>query len=131
MIISQRAVAEEFQHGQRSDHVQKRIGNPQIQELRPFRQKSVERQQHDRKIADGIDGQQPIERRRPGQRTRHRQRQREPADIFSQISEVHTVRHVAFKPPHVPFAQVIRPHDPPGAIPPVEHSQIIIIGEQS
>jgi hypothetical protein len=39
---------------------------------------------------------------------------------------VNAVGHVVVEPAHVPFAQVVAAHDPPGAIAPVEHGKIAL-----
>ena len=37
-----------------------------------------------------------------------------------------TARQVVVEPTHMPFAQVVRSHDPIGAVAPVEHGQITL-----
>src|SRR5690625_4861384 len=88
------AIAEEFEHRERSDHVQKRIGDADIQKhLRPSRHEAVKSQQHYGKAADHVDGEQTVKGRRPGQRPRNGERQRD------KNGEDGSCEHHGFLPP--------------------------------
>ena len=44
--------------------------------------------------------------------------------LFTQIADSDTIIKVVIEPAHMPFTQVIRPHDPPFTVTPVEDGQI-------
>ena len=46
--------------------------------------------------------------------------------LFTQIADSDTIIKVVIEPAHMPFTQVIRPHDPPFTVTPVEDGQITL-----
>ena len=59
---------------------------------------------------------------RPGIRTG----QREAGHFLAKVANGHAILHVIVEPAHVPAAKIVGPHDPPGAVAPVEQGQITL-----
>ena len=63
-FVSEIAVAEELQHGEGADEIEKAVSQPDVQELRAAGQEADHREQHDRERADAsclrVRGRKPL-----------------------------------------------------------------------
>ena len=52
--------------------------------------------------------------------------QREAADFFAEVFDLNAVFHVIHEPAHVPLAQVVRAHNPPRSVAPIEEREVAL-----
>ena len=118
--VDQRAAQRDMFRGTAMDLVAKLARDRQPSDLAAQQPDIEGAAAHEGQLSDGPVGQafHDLAAVRPRQRKAH--------DRVRDIAHRHAVGHVTLEPAHVPFAQVIRPHDPPGAVAPVEQCQIAL-----